>query len=75
MAFEPVGKLEGIGGLTLDTKREGFETLEQEEGVERALTGPEVPQPLDPRPDDEGDVAVRAFGAEGVGEDEAVVTR
>ena len=31
VVFEPAGEFEGVGGLPLDPKREGLETLEQQE--------------------------------------------
>jgi len=73
MGVEPASEGEGVRRLPIDPQRQRLESLEQKKGVERALTGAEVAQTLDPGTDDERDVAVRTLRAECFGEDESVV--
>ena len=70
---QPPSKLEGVVRLPLHSQRKGFEPLEEEECVERALAGPEIPQAFDPRPNGKRDVSERPIRAKGVGEDQPVV--
>ena len=46
--------LSGVLDVSLHADRQGFGTLQDVEGVLGGQRGPEVTQPLDPGPDDEG---------------------
>ena len=73
--LEPLGQLESVVHLTLDSQREGLQSLKEQEGVERRQRRSEVAEPFDPCPDRKADVPERTIRVEHIGEDQTVITR
>ena len=75
MGLEKPGDGEGVFGVLPLPEAQGLQPLEELEGVEGAQTGPDIPEPEDPRPEGEGDVPHPRQIAEGFPEFETVVPR
>ena len=58
MVLQPGGQGHGVFGVALNAQAQGFQTLQQQEAVERTDGRPPIPQALHPGPQGEGDVAV-----------------
>ncbi len=75
MGLKPMGQRQGIVDMPLHAERECFDSLQKEEGIERAECGAEIAQAFDPGADDEGDVAEGTFGTKRLVKVQTVVTR
>ena len=64
---------EGVFRVPLLAQGQGFQSLEEEEGIEGTQAGPEIPEQFHPGLDDKGDVARLGEGAENFPEFHAVV--